>query len=729
LRLWLIQWLPLLIAATAFGAISGRPLLAAAAVLLSSIAYFRRRTPFSVPAAGEALLIVACAILAFVAYAIDTHPKGLGDRPLRALPMAVATTGLFMMALRRFIEQPTAGFAGDIGLGLLVFLGCGSTNSRSFYPLALLCYVAVSWTCLAVSDPATPRKRSGRPGVEAGLVADTSRRRRPTRREALATLAILGIAITVIGTTTTAIPIAAKEFTAWAIRRWHARMKERVGFGGGSIELGSMSDTLQSEQVVLRIFGPRADHLRGNVYTQYRGGRWTGGGQSQLALWSSPGIEAEDPLVPKLDWLFGSEAETDPAAASETSEVRPHTEVEFVDPSGNRFFLPIDANDVQTDPEIVFFDPFGVVRPQNKRSAARVRFREGIALFPPAKPTRSDLEVPPKLRAALEPLVAEWTAGADTPAARVAALADKLRRDFRYSLDFERSSGTDPVLAFLETDRSGHCEYFASAMTLLARTAGVPARLVTGYRASEQNRFGGYTIVRQRNAHAWTEVYLGNSRRALSTDAPVDTTPSWPGARRGGGWITVDATPGERFAPGSEYSSTPTAGLIDWAQVLIARYGSLALLVGLALAFAGIQLWRLLRDETRSEQGHEVVERPLPEGLAALLQALERRGLARPAHLCLAGFSERIREAGDARLHPSASRQNASRQNASRLDANRQDQVALRAGDLQGPPDRLERAASLLARFSRSRYGAPEATRVDELDADVARWIEDDSRP
>ena len=56
---------------------------------------------------------------------------------------------------------------------------------------------------------------------------------------------------------------------------------------------------------------------------------------------------------------------------------------------------------------------------------------------------------------------------------------------------------------------SGHCEVFAAALTAMARSIGMKARVVTGYRAGEYNRIGGYYIVRQSNAHAWTEIHLG----------------------------------------------------------------------------------------------------------------------------------------------------------------------------------------------------------------------------
>lgn len=92
------------------------------------------------------------------------------------------------------------------------------------------------------------------------------------------------------------------------------------------------------------------------------------------------------------------------------------------------------------------------------------------------------------------------------------ALADHLRRTFTYSLDNPRVPRPhDPVLEFLFRGREGHCELFAASLAAMCRSIGIPARVITGYRASEYNAFGDYYVVREDNAHAWTEVYCGPS--------------------------------------------------------------------------------------------------------------------------------------------------------------------------------------------------------------------------
>jgi transglutaminase-like putative cysteine protease len=71
--------------------------------------------------------------------------------------------------------------------------------------------------------------------------------------------------------------------------------------------------------------------------------------------------------------------------------------------------------------------------------------------------------------------------------------------------------GSDPVDRFLFDTRRGFCEHYASAFAVMMRAAGVPARIVLGYQGGELNTMGNYMIVRQSDAHAWTEVWLPES--------------------------------------------------------------------------------------------------------------------------------------------------------------------------------------------------------------------------
>ncbi|NTX99525.1 transglutaminaseTgpA domain-containing protein [Deinococcus sp. JMULE3] len=95
------------------------------------------------------------------------------------------------------------------------------------------------------------------------------------------------------------------------------------------------------------------------------------------------------------------------------------------------------------------------------------------------------------------------------PAERVQAALDHLRAGgFTYTLSPPLLPEQDRTDAFLFGSRQGFCEHYASAFAVLMRAAGLSARVVTGYLGGELNPDGNYLIVRQQDAHAWTEVWL-----------------------------------------------------------------------------------------------------------------------------------------------------------------------------------------------------------------------------
>ncbi len=128
--------------------------------------------------------------------------------------------------------------------------------------------------------------------------------------------------------------------------------------------------------------------------------------------------------------------------------------------------------------------------------------------------------VPPELPSARAAEILEQTAflreglGAlDVPENR-ARFAEKveefLKSDrFTYTLEPPRyPRGEEPVGEFLLHRRTGHCEYFASAMALICQLHGVPARVVAGYCGGDYNPVGHFYVVRQKHAHSWVEVFI-----------------------------------------------------------------------------------------------------------------------------------------------------------------------------------------------------------------------------
>jgi transglutaminase-like putative cysteine protease len=113
-------------------------------------------------------------------------------------------------------------------------------------------------------------------------------------------------------------------------------------------------------------------------------------------------------------------------------------------------------------------------------------------------------------------------AKANTEFDAVMAITKYLQHNYHYSLDIPRvPAGKDPVNWFLLDFKTGYCEQFATAAALMLRSLGIPARLATGYATGDYNPVLNQAVVRERDAHAWVEVYFQEH-----------------------GWVPVDPTPG-----------------------------------------------------------------------------------------------------------------------------------------------------------------------------------------
>jgi transglutaminase-like putative cysteine protease len=131
----------------------------------------------------------------------------------------------------------------------------------------------------------------------------------------------------------------------------------------------------------------------------------------------------------------------------------------------------------------------------------------------------ADLSLPPNRNPRSIQLAREMRKRAGSDEAFVQAVLEKFREEeYFYTLEPPRLE-SDSVDDFLFNTRRGFCEHFASAFTALARAAGIPARVVAGYQGGDLNPINGYMIVRQSDAHAWSEIWL-----------------------EGQGWVRVDPT-------------------------------------------------------------------------------------------------------------------------------------------------------------------------------------------
>jgi protein-glutamine gamma-glutamyltransferase len=137
---------------------------------------------------------------------------------------------------------------------------------------------------------------------------------------------------------------------------------------------------------------------------------------------------------------------------------------------------------------------------------------------------------------------------------------------FQYSLQPpQRDPGLDPIEDFLTLHRSGHCEYFASALTLMLRSQRIPARLAIGFKGGIWNSAAKCYRVQELHAHAWVEAYLEPSQLPLGLTGNVQ-------AQENGAWLILDPTPSSREELTEAYGAQTWRQFTDLTQFLWTNY-------------------------------------------------------------------------------------------------------------------------------------------------------------
>lgn len=472
--------------------------------------------------------------------------------PWRAFGGAVLAVGI----LRLFFAHPVGGPPATIGLALLALTACGGVNRGLLYPLFVLLFLGSALLARRYSDPGH--------APLTGLF----------RHRAWALATIVLVTAVVAGGLIVGIPRAHR----WAVRQVMQRVAAHTGFSA-RLDLGDLRGLLNSDERVLRLRGKPPPLLRGVVYNQYKFGRWSH--PERLRSINPPKVPAGDDVV----------------------------EIENIEEEPKRYFLPYGAADVSVSTGYALVDRLGVLMPVAAEPATRIWYRpSGEPSFPVDPPGPEDMRMPVSVFHTLKPYAQAWTRDADTTTEQLRALQARLVSRHDYSLDNDVPFGVDPVISFIKQKRAGHCEHFASSFALLARTLGIPARVVGGYRVVEYNPVGGYALVRERDAHAWVEA--------------------WNGER----WVTYDPTPAVPAL--ADRGRTPlVSGLVDAAgsawlafldwldarspEEMVVPPSILILLV------LGIRSWR-----RRSARGEVRQEGPLP-CFDDLTESLSRAGIVR----------------------------------------------------------------------------------------------------
>ncbi len=271
----------------------------------------------------------------------------------------------------------------------------------------------------------------------------------------------------------------------------------RVHLLGGRPELG--------QEIALRArvrgAGPgETFYWRGQTFAHYTGSGWdeSGAQVSELRLaagqpWNTAGVGVTGrPLVNSVEVVAGSRAVLyvagEPVAADRPYQAQLRAPGELIALSA-----------VDAPARYTILAQAGAVGSTQLRRAGQIYPSAVISLY---------LRLPDNLDPRLAELAAQWTAGAPTPYDQAVAIESALRK-MPYTLDVPvPPAGREVVSWFLFDLGQGYCDYFASAMVVLARLSGIPARLAVGYAGGAYDAETDLYTITELSAHSWPELYF-----------------------------------------------------------------------------------------------------------------------------------------------------------------------------------------------------------------------------
>ena len=302
----------------------------------------------------------------------------------------------------------------------------------------------------------------------------------------------------------------------------------------GSYQLGGKAEP--TDHPVMLVKTPRKTYLRGSVKNEYTGRMWLDTMAGRRYLWAS--LQWRDSRSNTFDMalpagalggdsgLTAHQAVSVRMLASSTSSLFVPQRIRQLNPGGELVPYFNSGSEVFVTRDLQEADTYTVTAPLMLAGDAGLSTLIeacGNGVDPRYPQVLSDYTVlPAHLQEQVYQIAQEACAGAATPYDKALAIQGYLMRNYRYTLDVvPQPENLDFVSSFLLNTKEGYCTYFASAMTVLCRMAGLPARYVEGYLAEPDEN--GHAYVTGLNGHAWTEVYFS-----------------------GFGWLTFDATPAQR---------------------------------------------------------------------------------------------------------------------------------------------------------------------------------------
>jgi protein-glutamine gamma-glutamyltransferase len=303
------------------------------------------------------------------------------------------------------------------------------------------------------------------------------------------------------------------------LHQLHVKLEQQAvpwlsGLSGESVDayqsntrIGSIGTLKQSNQIVFRMAAD--DHVRfplllqEAIYNKYNAAAWVAVKSKFAPIQSN---------ADQTTWTLGKKS-------TDTLSLKILT---ALNQGQNVLKLPNGTSIIQDLPvEQMRKNQYGTVKVSGHPGPIAYQVQFNPAQSSDSPPSADDLLVPDAEQSAIEQTLSTFHLKGKSQSEVLDQITAFFQKDFRYSLKSSQfTPASTPLSSFLLKNRSGHCEYFATATTLLLRGAGIPARYVIGYSVHEFSPLEKQYVVRSRNAHAWSMVYVNGSWRSIDTTPP-----------------------------------------------------------------------------------------------------------------------------------------------------------------------------------------------------------------
>lgn len=272
---------------------------------------------------------------------------------------------------------------------------------------------------------------------------------------------------------------------------------ESSGLYGDSFPIDS-AEGKPGNNILMYVRSTRQVYLRGKVYDRFEGNRWFRDGGK--------------PLPRELDRGY-YRSELPPAGGIEVQQqievAAPLDPVIYAAPGVQTLRFP--GPTLWQDSDGILSAPRGLLPDTVYSVESYLELPDGRYLVRQERLENQApyLQLPADFSPRIRELAQRAAGRADGPEATALALEDYLRREYQYSFEtIMPYQGYTPLEWFLFEHKRGHCEFFASAVVVMLRSLGIPARVASGFSLGEKNPITGFYEVHALDGHAWGEVYL-----------------------------------------------------------------------------------------------------------------------------------------------------------------------------------------------------------------------------